>query len=366
LGGRYTVDDIKKIQYTIPLLVQGSAAPAPAATAGLTNKKFTYRLSADWTPKLTFTDQTLFYASLSSGYRNGGVNATGPKPIFAPETVTAYELGTRNTLLDNRLTLNATAFYYKYGDYQISKALNRQAFTENIDAEIKGAEFEAVFRPIEGVRLNAQIGYLDTKATNGTSINVYDRTAGNPNLTYVRTTGAAGCVVPTSLAVTAQTAVNATVAGLGPSPTYQQLVAAGGPVRALCTNALATGGVDQALKGRQLPQAPHWTVALGAQYQWDITGAWKATARVDYYRRSDSYSRIYNTISDKVPAYDNTNISLVMANPTLDLDVQLFVKNVGNNTSITNIYLSDEAAAFTRNVFLLDPRTYGISVTKRF
>jgi outer membrane receptor protein involved in Fe transport len=129
---------------------------------------------------------------------------------------------------------------------------------------------------------------------------------------------------------------------------------------------LATGGVDQALKGRQLPQAPHWTVALGAQYQWDITGAWNATARVDYYRRSDSYSRIYNTISDKVPAYDNTNISLVMANPKLDLDVQLFVKNVGNNTSITNIYLSDEAAAFTRNVFLLDPRTYGISVTKRF
>lgn len=366
LGGRYTIDDISRIQYNVPLLVPGSVPPMPGAIRQLTNRKFTYRASADWTPDLGFTDQSLFYASASSGYRNGGPNSVGPNTVYAPETVKAYEIGTRNTLAGGAITVNATAFLYNYNDYQITKALNRIAYTENIDARVKGTELEAVFRPVKPLRLNAQIGYLSAKTSSGTSIDVFDRAAGNPALTYVKLTSGSGCVVPTALAATAQNTANAAAAALGPNATYAQLVATGGAVRALCSNAAASDGVSQQLKGRNLPQAPHWTVSLGAQYEMALPADWSATLRGDYYRQSSNFSRIYNTESDKVPAYENVNLSLTFANSKYDVDTQFFVKNVFDTTAITSIYLSDEAAAFTRNVFLLDPRTYGLSITKRF
>ena len=43
-------------------------------------KEWTGRFVANWTPKLDFTDQSLFYASYSRGYKGGGANPPGVVP----------------------------------------------------------------------------------------------------------------------------------------------------------------------------------------------------------------------------------------------------------------------------------------------
>lgn len=65
----------------------------------------------------------MVYASLSRGYKPGGVNpgADGAmlnKPSYKAEIVTAYELGSKNRLLNGDLTMNLAGFYYQYQDMQ--------------------------------------------------------------------------------------------------------------------------------------------------------------------------------------------------------------------------------------------------------
>ena len=66
------------------------------------------------------TEDTLVYGLVSTGWKNGGSNSGGiVLPMqFEPEEVTAYEIGTRNTLAENRLRLNVTAFYYDHEHLQ--------------------------------------------------------------------------------------------------------------------------------------------------------------------------------------------------------------------------------------------------------
>ncbi len=82
-------------------------------------KEWTGRAVVDWTPKVDFTDATHIYASYSRGVRDGGFNPPPLNPgsfplTFAPETLDAYEVGAKNTLLGGKLQANITAWYYQY------------------------------------------------------------------------------------------------------------------------------------------------------------------------------------------------------------------------------------------------------------
>src|SRR6185437_15180879 len=124
-------------------------------------EEFTGRAAVNWTPKLEFTDQTLLYASFSRGYKAGGANPPGAlfvngqpqaqqtgletiSPVhpltFKPEFINAFEVGSKNTLLDGALTLNGSLFYYDYKDYQISEIVDRTSVNLNFNAKVKGAE----------------------------------------------------------------------------------------------------------------------------------------------------------------------------------------------------------------------------------
>ncbi|MCW5760037.1 MAG: TonB-dependent receptor, partial [Phenylobacterium sp.] len=125
-------------------------------------------------------------------------------------------------------------------------------------------------------------------------------------------------------------------------------------------------GVIQDLRGADLPNAPRWTVALGAQYRWDFANGWSATLRGDYYRQSSTMMRYNNAAFDRIRAWDNLNASLIVDVPEHDLSVQAFVKNIRNRDTIVGFDIADENVGSTREVILLDPRLYGVSVTKRF
>ncbi len=86
---------------------------------------------------------------------------------FKPEFVNAYELGTKNTLLDGAMTFDADIFHYDYKGYQISEIVDRTSINLNFNATVNGAELEAGWEPLPGLKFNFAGGYEDTAARQG-------------------------------------------------------------------------------------------------------------------------------------------------------------------------------------------------------
>ena len=52
-------------------------------------------------------------------------------------------------------------------------------------------------------------------------------------------------------------------------------------------------GFFKELGGNKLPNAPHWTLSIGAQQGWDFLEGWRATLRGDAYWQSQSWARVH-------------------------------------------------------------------------
>lgn len=356
----------------------------------------TGRFGVDYKAHLGFTDDTLLYAFYSKGYKGGGINpgvpanSVGIRQTFDPEFVNAFEIGTKNTLMGGSLLFNATGFSYDYKGYQISKIVNRTSVNENVDAKVYGLELETIWSPVRNLKLNANLGYLHTKIGSGvTSIDTMNRTQSNPAYTVVK-------VGPNSSAVGANcvlaTAGVATILGAGAGGTlpwacsgaaaYQAFLsapaAAGGaglPAATAAFLANATGlytygsgysieGTAADLSGNELPNSPHWTVSIGAQYTFELSDGWSATVRGDYYRQTKQFARVYNTEYDRLKAWDNGNLTLKVEKPEWGLSIDAYVKNIGNKLPIVDAYTTDDSSGLFTNVITGEPRLYGIAITK--
>ncbi|CAN5119469.1 TonB-dependent receptor [soil metagenome] len=339
-------------------------------------------------------DDKLLYAFYSKGYKGGGSNppaaagAAGTSATFAPEFVNAIELGSKNTLLGGSLMLNATGFYYDYQGYQISKIVNRTSVNENVNATVYGLELESVWSPVHNLRLNANLGYLHTKIGSGvSSIDTMDRTQSNPAYQVVKAgpsiPGVAvgsNCVVTAAGIATVLTinpALGATVPfACGGKAFYQgflQLQGVPAPFAAAAANAMFNYGAGysiegkaQDLSGNELPNSPHLTASVGAQYTWDFQSGWSATLRGDYYRQSKQFTRVYNTAYDQLKSWNNANITLKIEKPEWGLQVDAYVKNLTNKTPITDAYTTDDSSGLFTNLITLEPRLYGVSIQKSF
>ncbi|GAB3114583.1 TonB-dependent receptor [Aestuariicella hydrocarbonica] len=133
----------------------------------LKNERATFRLAAEY----DIAEDSLLYASVETGYRSGGFNPATGFETFDPEYLTAYTIGSKNRLLDQRLQLNVEAFYWEYTDQQVSHVATdmdgRTAnITENIgESEIMGIELESRFLLTENTLLSANIHYLHAEST---------------------------------------------------------------------------------------------------------------------------------------------------------------------------------------------------------
>jgi outer membrane receptor protein involved in Fe transport len=363
LGLRRTKDEKTLENLPIKLLNPGSGlTPGVPTEFKAEFTETTGRLGFDWKPELGFTNETLIYAFYSRGYKGGGPNNVGQtaqlSPTYAPEFVNAYEIGTKNTLLDGTMQLNLTGFYYDYKGYQISKFVNRISTTENIDATVMGFEVEGIWEPIENLRFNFSGGLLETEIQSGNSIDPVNRNQGNPNFTLVKTSGGAACLAPTAAlgALLATPAIQAAPTGLF----------------GVCTGAFAGAGVvpndgiPAQLAGKELPNAPHWTVSIGAQYTWEDVQGWNVTLRGDYYQQGSSYARVFNLEADRLDGWKNGNLSITATNAAGDLSVEAYVKNVFDDRAVTDTFFVDDALGLVQNAFVLDPRIFGVSISKSF
>jgi outer membrane receptor protein involved in Fe transport len=359
VGGRYTHDTKQQVILPVRLLTPGSGqAPGAVPLVQINNKEPTGRVAIDWKPSLGFTDRTLVYGVVSRGYKAGGLNPPASftlKPPYAPEFVNALELGTKNTLLDGALTLNLSAFHYDYKDYQVTEIRNRTQEIQNIDAKVKGLEFESAFEPVKNLRLNLAVGYLDSKITKGAFVDPTNFTNKDPSVTLVRGGNASTCYV--------NTAALATYLATNPAPSVFVNSVCAGRVPGLTPN---VNGNTANLIGNELPNAPHWTISAGAQFTAKFGADWAATLRGDYYWQGDSFARTYNTVGDQLRSYDNVNATLTIDNEPLGLQAQFFVKNLFNTQPVTNTFVLDQIIGVARIGFVTDPRVYGLSLTKRF
>jgi outer membrane receptor protein involved in Fe transport len=341
---------------------------------------------------------------------------------FDPEFVNAYEIGAKNVMNDGRIVANLAAFYYDYKGYQITRIVNRTSVNANIDATVTGAEAEITWEPINGLVFDANLGYINSEIAQSRLIDPINVTNGNAAYTnvsdalrwtrqmvfstggtFLGTFGTGGTLSSIPAGATVRQVTVADIAGanglgaqgaavgiisnpaLGTISTAAQCII---PTSAVATIAginpalmpfacqLARGfggdplagsdGIARNLEGNRLPNTPEWTVSLGGQYSFPLVADWVATGRVDFYYQADSFARIFNGRNDELDSYTQWNASMRFENDGDGWYANLFVKNIADEDVITDYYLTDQSSGLFTNAFLLEPRTFGVSVGRRW
>jgi outer membrane receptor protein involved in Fe transport len=146
-------------------------APEPAGfESELDENNTSWRVGLNW----FVADRSLLYANISQGYKSGSFPtvATAAAVQLQPATqekLLAYEVGTKMSLMDGTLQLDAAVFYYDYTDKQVLGAINDPIFGSlpslvNVpDSEVIGGEIALEWYPIEGLRIAPSISYADSE-----------------------------------------------------------------------------------------------------------------------------------------------------------------------------------------------------------
>lgn len=133
---------------------------------------------SDWTPTVTLdyaiNDDVRLYGRVAKGFKSGGFNGRANNAndvsAFDPETVLTTEIGAKTTMAGGRLRANYTLFMSQYDDFQARVSVQdddiasfRFPVLNAAELDIKGAEFEMTWLPVDELALSTQIGYLDSE-----------------------------------------------------------------------------------------------------------------------------------------------------------------------------------------------------------
>jgi iron complex outermembrane receptor protein len=156
-----------------------------------------------FTPKLSIayhlSANNNLYASYSRGFRAGGITELSSDPsqpplyTFKPEYSNNYEIGSKNSFLDNKLRVNIAAFYTRVTDAQVPTLILPDAITITKNAgklNSKGVELELNATPVKGLSFDYNFGYTHARYTelvvgnNGEIVNLKgNRQVYTPNIT---------------------------------------------------------------------------------------------------------------------------------------------------------------------------------------
>ena len=227
-GARYLRET--KSSYLIQPYVNPFLTALYAENDRLAADQFFRNISPEVTLSWKPTPATTFYAVYRTGYKSGGfsnsagdiVNSAGVRDLtFKPETARGAEVGIKATLEDRTLRVNADIYHYRFTDLQVEffDAQNFALISTNAGAAIsEGVELELQYLPtvLRGVSLHGTLDY---------NLARYGRFVGP---CYAGQTQAQGCVI------------------LGPPPDRAAL---------------------QDLSGKPTADSPHWTGAVGAEFE---------------------------------------------------------------------------------------------------
>jgi outer membrane receptor protein involved in Fe transport len=359
-GARYINDrkDVKSRNYLLNYVPTTPDRLPPYNFQDASWNDGTFRVTLDQQIPLDFMDQSMVYGSISRGFKPGGFNppavvgATVPD-TFDPETVYAFEIGTKNEYFDRRVQTNITAFFYLYNDYQVSKIVERTSVNENINANVWGLEAEFVFVPIDNSRIDFSVAYLGSSIKDSASIDPANPTAGVPGwISAKNLADASNFICDTTRATPCNT--------FAPPPL-------GGPL----SNAQYKEGNLTVLSGNELPNSPNVQIFVSGQYTFELPYDTSLTPRISYYWQSEMYGRMFNTVADRVDSWSSADFGLRFVDDSGRFSVtswylDFWMKNFMNNDFITGHYLTDASSGNFTNVFVMDPRTIGITIGANF
>jgi iron complex outermembrane recepter protein len=142
------------------------------------------------TPKVGLTYQInkddLVYITAAKGFRIGGANPavgqfcygpggalemiglTAVPPTYGSDSLWSYEIGSKNSFAENRILLNASAYYIKWKDIQQNVPLTACGFqyTGNLgEARSTGFDLQAVANLTQALSVGANFSYIDAQYT---------------------------------------------------------------------------------------------------------------------------------------------------------------------------------------------------------
>jgi outer membrane receptor protein involved in Fe transport len=342
-GLRYTREEKKASQRTVYLAFLSDPTSENGGYSDFEGKwdEPTGKFNVSWNT----TDNIMSYVTLSRSYKSGGFNpisaesplldpALGGNPDYAefdPEFINALELGLKSRLFSDSLQANVTYFYYDYEGLQIGKITNQTSINENNDATIQGFEGEFIWVPDVRWRFTANLAWLDTEMGDGESVD-----PANINLL-------------------------GTTENIVSTPFNNMYVGPGCP-----TGTATCDGLPTQLKGNELPNSPEYSVNLGVGYIWPLSNGMEIDANTNYYWQDEFYTRIFNAPNDKLDSWEVWNATLTLYSADRSWFVGLWGMNLLNDDFITGQALGDQNVGLATNQFLLEPRTYGVSVGYSF
>nr|WP_319491036.1 TonB-dependent receptor [uncultured Desulfobacter sp.] len=123
-------------------------------------------------PKFSFsyksTPSSMMYTTLARGYRPAGFYAYAPEGYpksYDKETLWSYEIGYKNTFLDNRLILNLAVYYMDINQMQVTSSIANSSYmymSNAAEATSKGMELDLSLRLNREWELFFSAGYNDT------------------------------------------------------------------------------------------------------------------------------------------------------------------------------------------------------------
>jgi iron complex outermembrane recepter protein len=141
----------------------GFTPNSPSNEGHFTGSKTTYLARARYDVDKNF----LTYASISTGYKSGGLQ-DGGRP-YGAETLTNYEFGTKNTFMGGSVTFNNSVYYMDFKDFQFSAPVTNADGTHSLvtsnaeGAKIYGLESELAARLTPDDRLSLVAAFTHTK-----------------------------------------------------------------------------------------------------------------------------------------------------------------------------------------------------------
>lgn len=233
---------------------------------------FDYRAGAE----VDVARGSLLYGTVASAFRPGGVNPFNGGTYW-PERLTSFEVGAKNRFLDDRLQVNASAFYYDYTDFQVVDffigATGPNLVFYNADARNYGAELETQWLVTREDRINLSLAYLDSKITGDLVLHPED---------------------PFS-------AVN--------------------------------------FKGERLPHSPRWSLKGGYEHVFTLASGAAITPRVDGRYVTAQAIAPNNSAAARQGAYLTGDASLGYAFPNAALTLTAYVKNVTDKAVKTGYFV---------------------------
>lgn len=251
------------------------------------------------------SDDIVFYALASEGYRLGGTNQQGVvavPPGYTSDSLWNYELGAKTTWADGRVNLNVAAFLVDWKDLQVAgrDPTGAFGFIGNAgSAEARGLEVELYAAPTDRWDVTAGFSWL--------------------------------------------------------------------PKRELTEDQISDEVVAPGRKGDKLPFVPGITANATVQYSFPLGIApdWEGFARGEFaYRgKSDSELNTSSRFNRKQRAYEIVNFRAGVSDDNNGLTVTLFVENVFDKRGDVRVRMEDSllTVAWTNM-----PRNIGIDIAKSF